>query len=55
MAMGSMSMHSPNVTLHATSDPHLYTGRVEFSMSGAWTIHIVYDGKTIDRPIVTGQ
>ncbi len=55
MAMGSMSMHSPNVTLHATSDPHVYIGRVEFSMSGAWTIHIVYDGKTIDRPIVIGQ
>lgn len=55
MAMGTMPMKSPQVTLHATSDPHVYTGRIEFSMSGAWTIHIVFDGKTIDRPIVVGQ
>lgn len=55
MAMGHMPMKSPQVTLHATSDPHVYTGRIAFSMSGAWTIHIVYDGKTIDRPTVIGQ
>ena len=55
MAMGSMPMKSPQVTLEPTSDPHVYTGRIEFSMSGAWTIHIVYDGKTIDRPIVIGR
>lgn len=55
MAMGDMPMKSPQVTFTVTSDPHVYKGRVEFSMSGAWTIHIVYDGKTIDRPIVVGQ
>ena len=55
MAMGSMPMKSPQVTFTATSDPHVYTGRIEFSMSGAWTIHIVYDGKTLDRPIVIGH
>lgn len=55
MAMGNMPMKSPPVTFTATADPHVYKGRIEFSMSGAWTIHIVYDGKTIDRPIVVGQ
>ncbi len=55
MAMGSMPMKSPQVVFKPTSDPHVYTGRIAFSMSGAWTIHIVYDGKTIDRPIVIGQ
>jgi len=55
MAMGQMPMNSPKVTFKATSDPHVYAGRIEFSMAGSWTIHIVYDGKTIDRPIVIGQ
>lgn len=55
MAMGNVPMKSPQVTFTATADPHVYKGRIGFSMSGAWTIHIVYDGKTIDRPIVIGQ
>jgi mono/diheme cytochrome c family protein len=55
MAMGNTPMKSPQVTFKATSDPHVYTGRLQFAMAGAWTIHIVYDGKTIDRPIVVGQ
>jgi cytochrome c553 len=55
MAMGNMPMKSPQVTFVPTSDPHVYKARLAFSMSGSWTIHIVYDGKTIDRPIVIGQ
>jgi mono/diheme cytochrome c family protein len=55
MAMGHMPMKSPVVVLKSTSDPHVFTGRVEFSMAGAWTLHVVYDGKTIDRPLVVGQ
>ena len=55
MAMDHMPMKSPEVTFKPTSDPHVFSGRLEFSMAGAWTIHIVYDGKTIDRPIVVGQ
>jgi YtkA-like/Cytochrome C oxidase, cbb3-type, subunit III len=55
MAMGNMPMKSPEVMFTATADPHVYTARIEFSMSGAWTIHIVYDGNAIDRPIVVGQ
>jgi hypothetical protein len=55
MSMGNMPMSSPQVTFAPTSDPHVYAGRIEFSMSGAWTIHIVYDGTTLDRPIVIGH
>jgi hypothetical protein len=55
MSMGSMAMKSPPVTFAPTADPHVYKARIAFAMSGAWTIHIVYDGKTIDRPLVIGQ
>lgn len=55
MSMGHMPMNSGQVTFKPTSDPHVYTGRIQFEMGGAWTIHIVYDGKTIDQPIVVGQ
>ncbi len=55
MSMGKMAMNSSQVAFKPTSDPHVYTGRIQFEMGGAWTIHIVYDGKTIDQPIVIGQ
>jgi mono/diheme cytochrome c family protein len=55
MSMGHMPMNSAKVTFKRTSDPHVYTGRINFEMGGAWTVHIVYDGKIIDQPIVVGQ
>lgn len=55
MSMGHTPMTSPEVTFKPTSDPHVYTGRLRFDMGGAWTIHIVYDGKTIDQLIVIGH
>jgi cytochrome c553 len=55
MSMGHMPMNTPQVIFRPTSDPHIYSGRIAFEMGGAWTIHIVYDGKTIDRPVVVGQ
>jgi mono/diheme cytochrome c family protein len=55
MSMGHSPMNSPEVRFKPTSDPHVYTGRIRFEMGGAWTIHIVYDGKTIDQPLVVGQ
>lgn len=55
MSMGHVPMNSPEVTFTPTSDPHVYAARLRFEMGGAWTIHIVYDGKTIDQPIVVGQ
>jgi cytochrome c553 len=55
MTMGHDTMNAPQVIFKPTSDPHVYTGRIEFDMGGAWTIHIVYDGKTVDQPLVVGQ
>jgi cytochrome c553 len=55
MAMGSQPMKSPEATFKPTSDPHVFQGKIEFSMAGSWTIHIDYDGKEIDNPIVVGQ
>jgi len=55
MAVGDRPMRSPHVTFKPTSDPDIFKGRVEFSISGSWTIHITYDGKTIDYPLVVGQ
>jgi len=55
MSMGSMKMHSPLVTLEPGSDPHVFTGRVEFSMEGNWTLHLVYDGAAFDQSIDVGQ
>jgi Cytochrome C oxidase, cbb3-type, subunit III/YtkA-like len=55
MAMGAGPMKSPQVELKPTSDPHVFEGRIEFSMAGSWTVHIDYDGKELDSPIVVGQ
>jgi cytochrome c553 len=55
MAMGGPSMTAQHVTFVPTSDPHEFQGRLTFGMGGSWMIHIIYDGKTLDRPIVVGQ
>lgn len=55
MSMGHTPMTSPEVTFKPTSDPRVYAARMQFGMGGAWTIHIVYDGTTIDQPLVVGQ
>jgi cytochrome c553 len=55
MEMGGMGMRSPQVVFKPTVDPHVFTGTLAFSMSGAWTLHIDYDGKRIDRPLVVGR
>jgi mono/diheme cytochrome c family protein len=51
MQMGRGSMHTDEVTLHPTSDPHVWQGQVQFSMSGPWTIELLYDGKLIEVPV----
>lgn len=51
MQMGSGSMHTDVVTLHPTSDPHVWQGEVRFSMAGPWMIELIYDGKTIEVPV----
>jgi cytochrome c550 len=51
MQMGRGSMHTDEITLQPTSDPHVWQGQVRFSMSGPWTIEIHYDGKLVEVPV----
>lgn len=51
MQMGGSAMHDAKVTLKATSDPHVWKGTVSFSMAGAWTIDVTYDGKHLTVPV----
>jgi mono/diheme cytochrome c family protein len=52
MQMGNSTMQTRPVHLpRSTQDPHVYTGRVVFSMGGPWTIRVEYDGKTLDVPL----
>ena len=51
MLMGSSSMSGAKVTLAATADPHVWRGVVHFSMGGAWTIEVLYDGKKMSVPV----
>jgi len=50
MQMGAISMGGAKVVLKPTSDAHVWRGVVRFSMSGAWTIEVHYDGKTLTVP-----
>lgn len=54
MHMGRASMHTDGLQLQKTSDPHVFTGPVHFSMGGPWTLHIVYDGHSLDVPLTVG-
>ena len=55
MQMGASAMHDAKITLKPTSDPHVFAGRVSFSMGGPWTIDVQYDGKHLTLPVnVTG-
>jgi cytochrome c553 len=52
MDMGGSVMSSAAVHLHASAaDPHTFVGKVEFSMGGAWTVQVKYDGKNLDVPV----
>ncbi len=53
MQMGR-SKHNVVTQLKPTNDPHVWTGKLEFSMAGPWTIQIEYDGTTIEKPIEVG-
>jgi hypothetical protein len=56
MQMGTSSMQTRQVQLtQSASDPHVFTGKVVFSMGGPWTIRVQYDGKTLDVPLTVGQ
>lgn len=56
MHMGTQRMPSRAVTLVASpSDPHLFTGRLVFSMGGPWSVEIRYDGHSMTVPLNVGQ
>jgi hypothetical protein len=48
-------MQTRTVQLQPSTDPHVFTGRVVFSMGGPWTLKLTYDGTTTDVPITVGQ
>jgi mono/diheme cytochrome c family protein len=50
MQMGSSAMDGTRVTLHPTNDPNLWRATIAFSMSGPWTIDVVYDGRHLSVP-----
>ena len=55
MQMGSSTMQTRTVQLQQSStDPHVFTGKVVFSMGGPWTIRLQYDGQTLDVPLTVG-
>lgn len=51
MQMGGSTMRAAKVTLAPTSDPHVWRGKVSFSMGGPWTIDVTYDGKHLTVPV----
>ena len=55
MQMGASTMQTRQITLtQSTSDPHVFTGKVVFSMGGPWTIRVQYDGNQLDVPLTVG-
>jgi hypothetical protein len=56
MQMGTSTMQTHPVTLvPSPQNPQRFTGRIEFSMGGPWTVHIDYDGNTLIAPINVGS
>ena len=56
MQMGASTMQTREVDLApSSSDPHVFTGRVVFSMGGPWTVRVEYDGQTMNVPLNVGQ
>jgi len=56
MHMGTSTHHTAQVQLQPSpTDPHTFTGRIEFSMGGPWTVQIEYDGHELDVPLSVGS
>lgn len=51
MPMGSSTMRGSAVTLHPVGDGHVWQGTIAFSMSGAWTLDVDYDGRHLTVPV----
>ena len=54
MDMGKMSHGTGWLPLQKTSDPHTLAAKVQFSMGGAWMIHVKYGGQEMDLPVNVG-
>jgi cytochrome c553 len=56
MKMGHSSHGPPPMRLKKTSDPHVLSARVPFSMGGAWMLKVRYDkSREVDMPINVGE
>jgi mono/diheme cytochrome c family protein len=56
MHMGTGTHHTRQVQLQPSpTDPHTFTGRIEFSMGGPWIVQIEYDGHELDVPLSVGS
>jgi mono/diheme cytochrome c family protein len=56
MQMGNAKMHTQAVELAPSSqNPHLFTGRIVFSMGGPWIVRIDYDAESISVPVTVGS
>ena len=56
MQMGTGTMQTAQVTLAPSpSDPHVFAGKIIFSMSGPWIVRIRYGDQTLDVPINVGS
>lgn len=56
MHMGTGTHHTALIQLQPSpSDPHTFSGHIEFSMGGPWIVQIQYDGHQMDVPLNVGQ
>ncbi len=56
MHMGTGTHHTKLVQLQPSpTDPHTFTGHIEFSMGGPWIVQIEYDGRELDVPLSVGS
>lgn len=56
MDMGGTKMPTREVPMAPTpGNPNVFTAKIVFSMGGPWTVHIIYDGKSMDVPLNVGS
>ncbi|HEY9179286.1 MAG TPA: cytochrome c [Candidatus Baltobacteraceae bacterium] len=56
MHMGTSKMQTRQIQLQqSAADPHVFSGRIVFSMGGPWTVRVQYDGQTLDVPLTVGS
>ena len=56
MQMGTGAMQTRLVQLQpSASDPHVFSGRIVFSMGGPWTVRVQYDDQSLVVPLNIGS